>query len=298
MFKDNVRRIFTRTGVKQRIKFSIAVFIMAIVIAVVAFTVMKYEVEGEKNVPFKIGKIIVISSATTANEEDLVNKENGQSGEVESTNNGEEANQDNQNESNNNTQADTEAAKDEDYIWKEDVVQTNDIYIYLDKNNDCKEQQAIRKVKIDNIQILKSVEIGKIQIYMPSSIENELYRYSNEYLVNSTLTYTGASADNKSALQIGNQGGCVALSFANIGLGTYKSNDDTEIQSGGTILEKLGVTDENLKFVVAFDITIEVEDKSYKTTITLELPVEGIVGQKETHKEITDFKKNIFKRVV
>ncbi len=82
-----------------------------------------------------------------------------------------------------------------------------------------------------------------------------------------------------------------------MGLEAYKSNDDQEIAQGAYILEKMNLTDEDLKFKVVFDLIIEVQDKSYKTNITLDLPVDGVVGQKETHLELTDFSKIVFKRL-
>ena len=138
---------------------------------------------------------------------------------------------------------------------------------------------------------------GKIQVYMPNSLDDGLYKYADEYLVNSTLTYTGASADNKKTLEIGNQGGCICISFANMGLGNYKSNDDQEIEQGASILQKMNIANEDLKFKVSFDLVIEVDDKSYKTNMVMDLPIDELVGQKETHKEITDFKDVIFKRL-
>lgn len=249
-----------RENVKQKIKLCVILIVIAIAIAVALFTVMKYQVEGEKVVPFKLGKVIVISSASTID-------------------------------------ADNDDQDAENYIWNEKVVQTNDLYIYIDKNNDYKKDRIIKNVKIENIQILENVKSGKIQIYMPNSLDGGIYKYSDEYLVNSTLTYTGASMDNKKTLEIGNQGGCICISFANMGLGNYKSNDDEVIEQGAAILQKMNIANEDLKFKVSFDLIIEVDDIAYKTNMVLELPIDEIVGQKETHREITDFKNVIFKRL-
>ena len=258
-----------RDTVKQKIKFSIVISLIVVAISFAIFTVMKYQVEGEKVVPFKLGKVIIISSASTTAE----SNEN-----VETTEG-------------------TENAPAENYLWNEKVVQTNDVYIYIDKNQDYKKEQIIKSVKIENIQILENVKLGKIQVYMPNSLDDGLYKYADEYLVNSTLTYTGASADNKKTLEIGNQGGCICISFANMGLGNYKSNDDQEIEQGASILQKMNIANEDLKFKVSFDLVIEVDDKSYKTNMVMDLPIDELVGQKETHKEITDFKDVIFKRL-
>ena len=275
--------IYIREVTKQRIKFWLIIFLIAVAIAFAGFTVLKYQVEGEKKVPFQIGKIIVISSATTT-EKDTVNEEAQQQAEGE-------APQDE------NTQSQQPVEPEENYVWNEKVVQTNDVYIYLDKNSDYKGEQAIKKVRIENIKILENVKIGKIQVYMPNSLNDGLYKYVNDYLVSTTLTYTGSNADNKKALQINNQGGCVCISFANMGLDNYRSNDEQELPQGGTILKKLNVTNEDLKFKVSFDLVIEVQDKTYKTTVTLDMPIDGVVNQKETYTTIENFEKNIYKRI-
>lgn len=274
MIIEKLKRIPVSEKAKKRIKFCLIIFLITIAIAFALFTVMKYQVEGEKQVPFRIGKVIVISSAATT---DATNLEN------EATHNSEDE-----------AQTQTEA---ENYIWNERVVQTNDLYIYLDKDENYKKDQVIRSVKIDNIQILENVKLGKIQVYMPNSLDDGLYKYANEFLVNSSLTYKGGAADNVKALEIGNQGGCVCISFANVGLGDYKSNEAQEIEQGGSILSQMNIQNDDLKFKVSFDLIIEVEDKTYKTNLVFDLPINELVGQKETHTEIKDFSKTIYKRL-
>jgi len=268
---------------KQKIKFSVIISIIAIIIFVALFIVVRYQVEGEKNMPFNLGKIIVISSASTSPDTDV------QDNNVDTEVGGEAENAE-------NVETEANVQEEESYLWKEKVIQTNDVYIYLDKNEDFKEDEVIKNVIIKNIQILKNVNLGKIQVYMPNSLDEELYKYTNDFLVNSTLTYKGASVDNKKTLEIGNQGGCICLSFANVGVGVYKSNEDEVIEQGAFILEKMNVADEDLKFKVSFDLIIEVSDKSYKGTVTLDLPAGDVVGKKESHVEITDFENVIFKR--
>lgn len=245
--------------------------------------VVRYQVEGEKNMPFNLGKIIVISSASTSPDADV------QDNNVDTEVGGEAENAE-------NVETEANVQEEESYLWKEKVIQTNDVYIYLDKNENFKEDEVIKNVRIENIQILKNVNLGKIQVYMPNSLDEELYKYTNDFLVNSTLTYKGASVDNKKTLEIGNQGGCICLSFANVGVGVYKSNEDEVIEQGAFILEKMNIADEDLKFKVSFDLIIEVSNKSYKGTVTLNLPAGDVVGKKESHVEITDFENVIFKR--
>lgn len=270
---------------KQKIKFSLIIAVIAIIISVALFMVVRYQVEGEKNMPFNLGKIIVISSASTSPDTD-----------EQENNSAVETNDETENQNTENVETEANVQEEENYLWKEKVIQTNDVYIYLDKNENFKEDEVIKNVRIENIKILKNVNLGKIQVYMPNSLDDELYKYTNDFLVNSTLTYKGASVDNKKTLEIGNQGGCICLSFANVSVGVYKSNEDEVIEQGAFILEKMNVADEDLKFKVSFDLIIEVSDKSYKGTVTLDLPAGDVVGKKESHVEITDFENVIFKR--
>lgn len=258
---------------KKIIRLSISIAIITITIAIAAFLVIKYQVEGEKNMPFNLSKIIVISSAVTSeNTEENVVEDNAENSEnIENTENS-------------------------NYIWNENVVQTNDVYIILSKNENYKEGASIKNVRIENIQILEKANIGKIQVYMPNSLDDELYKYVNDFIVGASLTYTGGAIDNKKTLEVGNQGGTICLSFANIELGTYQSNDDEQIEQGAAILEKMNLKDEDLKFKVSFDIIIDIGKKAYKGTIVLDLPIDGLVGNKESHKEIDNFENIIFKR--
>lgn len=265
---------------KKIIELSLSITIIILIIAAASFMAIKYQVEGEKNMPYNLNKIIIISSAVTS---DIKDEENNQN--TESTENTGE-----------NTEKKEETNPEENYIWDEKVIQTNDVYIYLTKNENYKEESTIKNVKIENIQILKKANLGKIQIYMPNSKDDELYKYLNEYLVGTSLTYTGGAIDNKKTLEICNKGGAVCLSFANVDLGRYKSNEDEQIEQGAFILEKMNIPEEDLKFEVSFDLIIDVGNKAYKGTVKLEMPIEGVVGKKETHVEITDFKDVKFKR--
>ena len=300
--------IFIRNNVKQKVKFSITIIAIAMVIAFAIFTVMKYEVEGEKEVPFQVGKIFVISSASTVDETEVGGEETNQNEQTDNTSEeqgeasqeetteqqGEIADSQENNEQQENQE--TEVA-DENYIWNERVIQTNDVYIYLDKNDKFKEEQIIKSVKIDNIKILEKAKIGKIQVYMPSSFDDSQYKYTNDFLVNSSLSYSGAEVDNKKNLEISYNGGGVYISFANMGLDNFKSNEAQEIQQGGLLLEKMNLSDEDLKFKVSFDLIIEVQDKSYITNIVLAMPASGLIGNEQSYQEITDFDKLVFKRM-
>ena len=284
--------IYISDNVKKKLKFYTIILVIAIAIAFAIFTVMKYEVEGEKEVPFEVGKMFIISSTVISDDSNELSEESTKDVEQES-----EGLEQQENEENAENNEETESNEEENYIWNERVIQTNDVYIYLDKNKSFKEEQSIKNVKIDNIKILEKAKVGKIQVYMPNSLDDGQYKYTDDFLVGSSLNYRGAEADNKKALEIGYQGGGIYISFANVGLENYKSNEGEELQQGGFILEKMNVSDDDLKFKVSFDLIIEVQDKSYVTNIVLDMPAGELVGHEEAHKEITDFGNLVFKRM-
>lgn len=49
--------------IKQVIKLCIAVFVLVIIFVVVGAIMIKYEVEGDKNMPFNLSKIVIVSTA-------------------------------------------------------------------------------------------------------------------------------------------------------------------------------------------------------------------------------------------
>ena len=48
---------------KEAIKRAVAISILTLLIGVVGFIMIKYEIEGETNLPFKLSKIMIISTA-------------------------------------------------------------------------------------------------------------------------------------------------------------------------------------------------------------------------------------------
>ena len=159
---------------KQTIKFCIAISVLVIIVLIVISLIVKYQVEGEKNLPFKLSKIIMISTAEGIENEKKVSQE-----------------------------------------WNLSIYQNNDIYLYIDKDEEHNNGEILTKVLIDNIQIEKNPQKGTIRPYMPNSSEGRLYDYSDEYLVNNSLEYTGAAKSNPKTLEIGSQGGTAYIRFSN-----------------------------------------------------------------------------------
>ncbi|CDE82748.1 unknown [Clostridium sp. CAG:273] len=133
---------------------------------------------------------------------------------------------------------------------------------------------------------------------MPNSSEGRLYDYSDEYLVNNSLEYTGAAKSNPKTLEIGSQGGTAYIRFSNTKIGNYTSNKDKEIVHNGTLLNKIGATNEVIKFNVSFDLTIQTDKNKYKTSISnIEMPSGNLIEEGTTQFEKTDMSDLIFKRV-
>lgn len=244
--------------VKNAIKAGIAITILIITIVMVITIMLQYEAEGEKDMPFNLSKITIVSTAEVTEV-----KEN----------------------------------ETEDNNWNLNVIQNNDIYFSISKNANYKKNEIIKSITIQNIQILENPSVGNIVAYMPNSLDGRVFNYSDEYKIEEELKYKGASKSNTKTLEVGNQGGNILMSFCNVGLGSYDSKNDTEIKHDATLIGKMGKTDEDLKFKVSFDLIIELEKKSYKTTIMLDLPCENLIEKGTSSKEITNFEEIIFKRV-
>lgn len=181
-------------------------------------------------------------------------------------------------------------------MWNFDLVQNNDVYIYISKNKNYKDAEIIKSITINNFKIENGPNAGKITIYRPSKLEDKIYEYNEEYVIESDLTYAGAEFTNAKNLEIANQGGIIFLRFCNNGLGSYSSNDK-EISHDGTILAKAGVKAEDIKCNVSFDLTIEIVDGTkFVGNIKAELPSGNIIEAGTSSFEKKDFKDVIFKR--
>ena len=162
----------------QTIKLIIAIFVVIVFATIVIARIIKYQNEGEKNMPFTVSKIIIISTAQENKANTDSNKTNNNSG------------------------------------WNFDILQNNDVYISIEKSN-TKKNEKIKNITIENIQITQNPEKGNIKAYMPSSLDSDKYTYTNNFLVNGSLTYRAADQSNLKNLQINKDGGTLGISFVN-----------------------------------------------------------------------------------
>jgi hypothetical protein len=228
--------------------------LIAILLMVVFSIMIKYDVEGEKTLPFSISKILLVSTVNG----DIVD--------------------------------------DPENIWNINVTQVNDIYMYIDKTTDSDEN--IKEIKLENFTINKAPQKGTVKLLRPTGELSNLYTYSQQDYLEDGIIYSGAAVDNMKTLEIANNGGILGFRFSLEDLGSYISNENTEITYDGKLLSNLGVSIDEIKFSASFDIIITTTDNiSYKGTLSLDMPIDTVVEEGSSNKEITDFSNVIFKRV-
>lgn len=238
----------------QIFKKCIFLFCMIVILMVVISVMVKYEVEGEKTLPYNLSKIFVIST-------------------VEGT-----------------------PVDDGENIWNINVKQVNDLYFYIDKSEVTEE--TIKQITFENFTLTKSPAKGEFVIYRPTGELGNLYTYSEQNYFGESITYTGATIDDLKTLEIANNGGVIGCRVALNNLGTYISNDSTEITYDGKLLQNIGINIEDIKLGLSFDILIETnKNVTYKGTISIELPGEDMIENGSSNFEIKDFEKVIFKRI-
>ena len=111
--------------IKKIIRIFIAILITILIATIIALLILKYNVEGEDNVPFELSKIMVISTGEGKDiqEEQSENK------------------------------------------WNLEILQNNDIYLEISKNKNYEEIEIIDKIIIDNLQVVEAPNIGTIKPY-------------------------------------------------------------------------------------------------------------------------------------
>ncbi len=239
---------------KEKIKACVAFALIIIIIIIAIIINFKYSIEGEKEMPFKISKIIGVSTATVNTNEGTTEK------------------------------------------WNMNVIQNNDIYFSIEKVGENDEK--IQSVIFENINVTKSPNVGYIATYMPTSEENKLFNYKEDTKVQEgRLEYKGGKKSNSKTLEIGNQGGNIILSFCNMNIGNFISNEVEEISYDGKMLETMGIKQEDLQFEVNFDFIIKTTKNNYKTNISLQLPCGDMSQEGKASFEKTDNSEYIFKRV-
>ena len=100
-------------------------------------------------------------------------------------------------------------------IWNFNLMQNNDIYLYISKNKNHEKTEIIKSITLDNFEIDNNPKIGKLVIYRPSSNAEKNFEYLEEYQINDKITYVGSEESNTKNLEIANQGGVIIFRICN-----------------------------------------------------------------------------------
>ena len=228
---------------------------LVILFTIVISIMLKYDVEGERELPFSISKLLIISTVDGSLNEDSEN------------------------------------------IWNIGITQVNDLYMYIDKTIED-DEQTLKEIKIENFVVNKNPSKGKLKVLRPTGEIANLYTHSHQDYLNDKIIYTGGVIDDLKSLEISNNGGILGFRVAVEELGNYISNEDEEITYDGKLLSNLGVTIPEIAFDMSFDIIIKTSKNiSFKGTINLNMPIETVIEEGSSSKEITDFSNVVFKRI-
>ena len=238
---------------KNLVKRCLFLVVLAVIFLFVILIMARYEEEGEKQIPFNIAKMLIVSSV------------NG----VQNT--------------------------ESEHVWDIDVSQVNDIYVYIERNKN--EDETIKEIVFENFKTYPE-DMSNIKIYRPTGELDKLYLYSTEDYKEKSIAFLGTVKDDMKNLEIANIGGMCGFRLSNENLGKFVSDEETEeIIYDGRLLEKIGISNENVKLKLAFDIIIKTDDGiNYRGNVIVDMPGEGLIEEGKTTIEINDFENVVFKR--
>lgn len=181
--------------------------------------------------------------------------------------------------------------------WAFDINQNNDIFVYIKKNEGYGKTETIKSIILDNFQINKQSEKGEMKIFKPDTTSQIQIFTNKEENVENTLEYTAGTESNFKNMQISNQGDKLAFRYSNTKVASYESNEEAEINHA-ELLKKSGITMDELKGTLSFDITINLDSgKVFKANLKLEMPVGDMIENAQQSVEITNFEDVVFKRI-
>ncbi len=134
---------------KKQFHIMVIVLIILILLFFLLFTILRYNVEGEKNMPFMLTKISVISQSLGEDKEK------------------------------------------EGMKWAFNVNETNDIYLYIEKNPNYEKQELIKSIEIDSISIEKMPNIGETKFYKPDAEDVNIMFKNTEQNEITNIEYLG-----------------------------------------------------------------------------------------------------------
>ena len=241
--------------VREKLKQILTIAVVLGAFIVVMLVMLKYAVEGETNMPFKLDKMLVICSAEAEQKEGI------------------------------------EGANSFDA----NINQYTDFYLQISKNENYKDPSFIKEVKVYNFKAT-SPKVGAIDVYMTSSDEKVLFKYTEDTLAKDGIIYKGSTETSNKAHTIANQGGTIIFRVVNKDLAEFKSEVGEEIAADGTLLKRAGLSYEDIKYKITFNIKITTDEEAYEAKVKIELPTENILESGVSQTNFLDNQKVVFKR--
>ena len=181
--------------------------------------------------------------------------------------------------------------------WAFDIFQNNDIYIYIEKNENYEKTETIKSIVLDNFSVNRQNEKGEVKIYKPDATSEKQIFTNKEENVENSIEYTAQTESNFKNLKISNQGDILAFRCSLANIASYESNEEEEINHG-ELLKKSGLKMEDLNGDLSFNLTINLDSgKSFQANVNLKIPAGDIIENSTANIEITDLKDLVFKRI-
>ena len=178
-----------------------------------------------------------------------------------------------------------------------DIMEINDIYISIEKNQKYRKDDNIKEIIIDNFKILEGGPLGNFEIYKESKQNNKfIYIEENKQ---DAISYKGVQTleANNEELEIGNQGGIAKFSIIFNDLGNIEYSENDNVSVDGTLLSRLGLSYSDIKTKISFDIKIRLESgNNFYTNIKLDFPVGNILQTGIESVEYDNIQNLVFKR--
>ena len=135
------------------------------------------------------------------------------------------------------------------------------IYTFYFKKNE-KLDSEVQKIRIENLKIKRNKEIGQTKLFIPTSNDIKTnFKNSTEDYSKKGIEYTVNNVDNMEKQEISQNGGMIAFRISNQDLAEYISNEEADLQYDGTLLQKAGITEQDIKITASMDIIIEISKK-------------------------------------
>lgn len=247
--------MFNNLLTKRTVHLYILIWILILLIIISAFTMVRYFAKGENIVPFKISKILTVSTAQTKNL-DLENN-----------------------------------------TYTADIMEINNVYISIEKNLKYKKDDSIKEIIIDNFKILDGSTIGDFEVYQEEK-QNDKFIYKEENKKDA-ISYVGVHLLNNEdkGLEIENQGGIAKFSIIFNNLGNIEYSDNEDIKVDGTLLNRLGLSYNDIKTKISFDVKIKLNSgNNFYTNIILDIPAGNILQNGVASNEFENTENLVFKR--